>query len=610
MRASRITVALVAALTVLGVVLRLSLLGRQPRRRRALDPLDDHRRRPRGRDREGLHATRRSRRRCRSCSSWLTTRVELSTELLRLPSLLAGAATIPLVYAVGARTVGARAALLGTALTALSPFLLFYSTEARSYALMIVLPALLDATRCCARSRTGGRAGGSPSASPRAPRCTATTRASSRSRPSSRGRCGRIRPRAGRRSSRRAAAALAFAPWLPGLRGDMTSATTDILSALQPFTAGLRPHGARALGAGLPVRHRRRRHRRPARRPRPGPARRGGRARARRDWRSACCAERPRIEPGLVLIVALAAAAPVGEALVSAFGSNLFGTRNLAAIVAGDGAVPVGADPRGRAAARRRRRRAGGRRLRDRRLQDAATRLPARRTSTASRRRSSASRGRATWSWTRPRSRPRACPGRSPWRSAARARSSTSGATTCATTRSGSRGWRRRPSRCSSVPASAARGHRMFLVVPADHPLATSTLDALPPGWRPVETRTFPGVEPARAGRRRRSDRDRRVVGRERGAAEEPALDREARIRHRRDPTRSGAGTARRRTARRRARRPGARSARRPPPPRPWPGSARRRASRRGRSRRGRAGAGRCRGRAPGRRSARATATG
>ena len=41
--------------------------------------------------------------------------------------------------------------------------------------------------------------------------------------------------------------------------------------------------------------------------------------------------ERPRIEPGLVLIVALAASAPVGEALVSALGSNLFGTRNLAA---------------------------------------------------------------------------------------------------------------------------------------------------------------------------------------------------------------------------------------------------------------------------------------
>ena len=44
--------------------------------------------------------------------------------------------------------------------------------------------------------------------------------------------------------------------------------------------------------------------------------------------------------------------------------------------------------------------------------------------------------------------------------------------------------------------ASAARGHRLFLVVPADHPLATSTLDALPPGWRPVATRTFPGANP------------------------------------------------------------------------------------------------------------------
>src|SRR3954454_24287006 len=49
-------------------------------------------------------------------ASWLTTRIDLTPELLRAPSLLAGAATIPLVYLLGLRTVGRRAALVATAL--------------------------------------------------------------------------------------------------------------------------------------------------------------------------------------------------------------------------------------------------------------------------------------------------------------------------------------------------------------------------------------------------------------------------------------------------------------------------------------------------------------
>ena len=54
-------------------------------------------------------------------ASWLTTRIDLTPELLRAPSLLAGAATIPLVYLLGVRTVGRRAALVATALTTFSP---------------------------------------------------------------------------------------------------------------------------------------------------------------------------------------------------------------------------------------------------------------------------------------------------------------------------------------------------------------------------------------------------------------------------------------------------------------------------------------------------------
>ena len=65
--------------------------------------------------------------------SWLTTRLGLSPELVRLPALIAGIAAIPLVYAVGTRTVGRSAAVLGAALTTLSPFMIFYSAEARGY---------------------------------------------------------------------------------------------------------------------------------------------------------------------------------------------------------------------------------------------------------------------------------------------------------------------------------------------------------------------------------------------------------------------------------------------------------------------------------------------
>src|SRR5437763_12995814 len=74
-------------------------------------------------------------------ASWLTTRIGKSPELLRLPALLAGTATIPLIYTLGVRTVGRRAAPLASALTALSPFMIYYSAEARAYGLLMFLLA-------------------------------------------------------------------------------------------------------------------------------------------------------------------------------------------------------------------------------------------------------------------------------------------------------------------------------------------------------------------------------------------------------------------------------------------------------------------------------------
>jgi hypothetical protein len=58
-------------------------------------------------------------------------------EGLRVVSLLAVLASIPLTYLLGLRTVGRPAATVGAVLIALSPFQIFYATEARAYALMM-----------------------------------------------------------------------------------------------------------------------------------------------------------------------------------------------------------------------------------------------------------------------------------------------------------------------------------------------------------------------------------------------------------------------------------------------------------------------------------------
>ena len=67
--------------------------------------------------------------------AWLFQQMGSSLDLLRVPSLIAGVATIPLTYLLGARTVGRGPGLVGAALVALSPLMIFYSTEARAYAL-------------------------------------------------------------------------------------------------------------------------------------------------------------------------------------------------------------------------------------------------------------------------------------------------------------------------------------------------------------------------------------------------------------------------------------------------------------------------------------------
>jgi hypothetical protein len=73
--------------------------------------------------------------------AWLSQQLGGSPSWLRLPSLLAGTAVIPLVYALGRRVSGVTAGLVASALMALSPFALFYSTEARAYSMAMALSA-------------------------------------------------------------------------------------------------------------------------------------------------------------------------------------------------------------------------------------------------------------------------------------------------------------------------------------------------------------------------------------------------------------------------------------------------------------------------------------
>ena len=261
--------------------------------------------------------------------AWLTTRPGLTPELLRAPSLIAGAAAIPLVYLLGVRTVGRRAALVGAALTTFSPFMVFFSAQARSYELMIVL--VLGSTLClltaveqrrtrwwvayavcaCAAAYThytcvfalAGQLGWLLWAHPEARRAAVTASA---------------------------AAAVGFLPWLSGLQGDLQSPTTDILSALQPFD----PHYIRASvvhwAIGLPDLS-----------PRTRIALLPGTAAVvafllalgvgLAAFAAAAVRGRLRVDREVVLVIVLAASVPVGEAVASAVGSNLFSARNLAA---------------------------------------------------------------------------------------------------------------------------------------------------------------------------------------------------------------------------------------------------------------------------------------
>ncbi|HEX6366938.1 MAG TPA: glycosyltransferase family 39 protein, partial [Agromyces sp.] len=71
-------------------------------------------------------------------ASWLFAKLGSAPELIRLPSLIAGTMTIPLTFLVGRRAMNEVVGLIAAAIVALSPFMVYFSTEARGYALAII----------------------------------------------------------------------------------------------------------------------------------------------------------------------------------------------------------------------------------------------------------------------------------------------------------------------------------------------------------------------------------------------------------------------------------------------------------------------------------------
>ena len=193
-------------------------------------------------------------------------------------------------------------------------------------------------SRCCSRSTSGGRRWWVVYAAACVRgRLHATTRACSRS-PACRCGCsGRTRRRAAPRCWPTRRRWSRFLPWLAGLRGDMDSPTTDILSRAPAVHRQLRAQRRSRTGrSATPTRC-------PGRASRDLPgvpalvalalalaARAGAGSRARRAARAA----RRAGPPASCSCSCWPPPSRSGEALASAVGSNLFGTRNLAAVVA------------------------------------------------------------------------------------------------------------------------------------------------------------------------------------------------------------------------------------------------------------------------------------
>lgn len=167
--------------------------------------------------------------------AWLSAMLGDPTVWVRLPAVVGGILTIPLTYALGRRTLRNQgAALLAAAIVTLSPFLLWYSVEARAYGLMVALVAASTVSLLVAIDRKRWSWWALYAALSCAAMYTHYTAAfvllaqllwAAWFHPEVRVRL----------FVANGAAAIAYIPWLSGLTDDLQSPTQDAIGALAPF---------------------------------------------------------------------------------------------------------------------------------------------------------------------------------------------------------------------------------------------------------------------------------------------------------------------------------------------------------------------------------------
>jgi hypothetical protein len=165
----------------------------------------------------------------------LTTQIDATPAMIRLPSLLAGTATIPLTYLVGKRTIGPQAGVAAATLAAVSPFMINLSAEARSYGLVVFL--VLLSTAALLRALDGGGLGwwvlyGAASCAAMYSQYTAAFALAAQALWALWANPGARRPVI----YANLGAAIAFLPWISAVVADFNSPTRGILSSLFPFT--------------------------------------------------------------------------------------------------------------------------------------------------------------------------------------------------------------------------------------------------------------------------------------------------------------------------------------------------------------------------------------
>jgi hypothetical protein len=169
--------------------------------------------------------------------AWLSGKLGDPAIFIRLPSVIAGVAAVPVIYLLGDAIAGRRSGLTAAALFAVIPFAVFYGSEARPYALILFLIplstlALLRAMEAKGQSGRWWLVYWAACVLALYTHYTAGTAVAAQA-------CWALITQRGRRRpvlAANAAVALAFLPWLRQLDDNTYSLVT--LDALHPLTAG------------------------------------------------------------------------------------------------------------------------------------------------------------------------------------------------------------------------------------------------------------------------------------------------------------------------------------------------------------------------------------